>query len=128
MGRADRALNYQLHATAPLVMLADLLQATGYDGYTACEGKLSKIATFSLKAVQYPFIVEAITGKVQTFTTGEQPLQPYMLAWVEPYLRHAPDPAIDTYVEQYRPLSHAKLGGNLTELGDWVALLPIPTP
>jgi poly(beta-D-mannuronate) lyase len=128
MGRAERALNYQLHATAPLVVLADLLQATGYDGYAACGGKLSKIAAFSLKAVQDPVIVEAITGQVQTFSTGEQPLQPYMLAWVETYLRHAPDPTIDTYVEQYRPLSHAKLGGNLTQLGDWVELLVIPTP
>jgi len=41
MNRADKALNYQLHATAPLIVTADLLKATGYDGYAACDGKLS---------------------------------------------------------------------------------------
>ena len=127
MGRADKALNYQLHATAPLIVIADLLKATGYDGYGACDGKLAKIAEFSLRAIQDPAIVEAINGKEQTFTTGEQALEPYMLAWVEPLLRHLPDQATDAYVEALRPLTHAKLGGNLTKLGDWVALLPVPT-
>ena len=128
MGRADKALNYQLHATAPLIVTADLLKATGYDGYAACGGKLAKIAAFSLRAIQDPAIVEAINGKEQSFATGKQSLEPYMLAWVEPLLRRAPDAATDAYVEELRPLAHAKLGGNLTKLGDWVALLPVPTP
>ena len=50
-----------------------------------------------------------------------------MLAWVEPLLRHAPNPAADAFVETLRPLAHAKLGGNLTRLGDWVAKLPSST-
>jgi len=32
MGRADKALSYQLHATAPLVLTADLLAGEGFDG------------------------------------------------------------------------------------------------
>lgn len=124
MNRADKALNYQLHATAPLVVAADLLAATGYDGYAACDGKLAQIAAFSLRALDDPALVEAISGKEQTFQTGKQEIEPFMLAWVEPLLRHHPDAGIDAFVEDFRPLSHAKLGGNLTRLGDWIAKLP----
>ena len=127
MNRADKALNYQLHATAPLVVTAELLKATGYDGYAACGGKLLQIAAFSLRAVDDPAIVEAINGRKQTFQTGKQDVEPYMLAWVEPLLRHHPDAGIDAYVEDLRPLAHAKLGGNLTRLGDWIARLPAAT-
>jgi len=124
MNRADKALNYQLHATAPLIVTADLLAATGYDGYAACGGKLTQIAAFSLRALDDPAIVQAIAGKEQTFQTGKQEIEPFMLAWVEPLLRHHPDKAISAYVDDLRPLSHAKLGGNLTRLGDWIARLP----
>jgi poly(beta-D-mannuronate) lyase len=127
MNRADKALNYQLHATAPLVVTADLLKATGYDGYSACDGKLNTIAAFSLAAIEDPTLVERINGEKQTFSTGKQQLGPFMLAWVEPLLRHRPDPATDAYVEDLRPLAHAKLGGNLTRIGDWIARLPAPT-
>jgi poly(beta-D-mannuronate) lyase len=126
MNRADKALNYQLHATGPLIVTADLLAATGYDGYAACGGKLMQIAAFSLKAVDDPAIVQAISGKEQTFQTGRQQVEPFMLAWVEPLLRHHPDEAISAYVDDLRPLAHAKLGGNLTRIGDWVARLPAP--
>ncbi|MDB5540322.1 MAG: hypothetical protein JWQ89_2049 [Devosia sp.] len=127
MNRADKALNYQLHATAPLIVTADLLKFTGYDGYAACDGKLSTIAAFSLAAAEDPAIVEKVNGKEQTFQTGKQALEPFMLAWVEPLLRHSPNAATDSFVEDFRPLAHAKLGGNLTRLGDWVARLPSST-
>jgi len=127
MNRADKALNYQLHATAPLIVTADLLKATGYDGYAACDGKLGSIAAFSLAAIEDPSIVEKISGEEQTFQTGKQTLEPFMVAWVEPLLRHSPDAATDALVEHLRPLAHAKLGGNLTRLGDWVAKLPAST-
>lgn len=126
MGRATRALNYQLHATAPLVVTADLLKATGYDGYAACDGKLRTIAGFSLRAAENPQLVAEITGKEQTLQSGEQALEPYMLAWVEPFLRANPDSRTDALVEPLRPLAHAKLGGNLTKIGDWIARLPVP--
>jgi poly(beta-D-mannuronate) lyase len=128
MNRADKALNYQLHATAPLIVTADLLAATGYDGYAACGGKLLQIAAFSLKAADDPAIVEAINGKKQTFQTGKQRIEPFMLAWVEPLLRYHPDAATSAHVDHLRPLGHAKLGGNLTRIGDWVARLPASGP
>ena len=119
MGRAERALNYQLHATAPLVLTAELLAAEGFDGYAACGGKLEDIARFSLAALKDPAVVEAINGKKQTFATGKQKLEPYMLAWAEPFLTHVADPELDAFVAPLRPMSHSKLGGNLTRLGDW---------
>jgi len=124
MARADKALNYQLHATGPLVVTADLLRATGYDGYAACDGRLGRIAAFSLDAVADPAIVQAVSGVEQTFQTGKQHVEPFMLAWVEPLLRHRPDATVDAYVKDLRPLAHAKLGGNLTRIGDWTARLP----
>ena len=124
MNRADKALNYQLHATAPLVVTADLLKATGYDGYAACNGNLARIAGFSLAALADPSIVQKINGVEQTFQTGKQEVEPFMLAWVEHLLRHQPDPALDELVDGLRPLGHAKLGGNLTRIGDWIARLP----
>ena len=74
-----------------------------------------------------PAIVQAINGKEQTFQTGKQQIEPFMLAWVEPLLRHHPDASVSAYVDDLRPLSHAKLGGNLTRIGDWIARLPAPT-
>jgi poly(beta-D-mannuronate) lyase len=124
MNRADKAMNYQLHAVAPLVVTADLLAATGYDGYAACDGVLTRIAAFSLAAAKDPAHVEAVAGVEQSYQTGKQDLEPFALAWVEPLLRHSPDAATDAFVEPYRPLSHAKLGGNLTRIGDWIARLP----
>jgi poly(beta-D-mannuronate) lyase len=124
MNRADKAMNYQLHATAPLVVTADLLAATGYDGYAACDGALTRIADFSLAAAANPAVVEKVAGVEQTYQTGKQKLEPFALAWVENYLRHKPDPELESFVESYRPMSHAKLGGNLTRLGDWIAKLP----
>ena len=126
MGRADRALNYQLHAVAPLVVTADLLAASGYDGYAACGGKLDSIVAFSLAAIEDPTLVEAINGKEQTFSSGKQELEPFMMAWAEPQLRHRPSPELEAFVAPLRPLSHSKLGGNLTKLGDWVAGLAPP--
>jgi poly(beta-D-mannuronate) lyase len=121
MGRADKALNYQLHATAPLVITAALLADEGFDGYAACGGKLEDIARFSLAALKDPALVEAINGKKQTFATGKQEVEPFMMAWAEPFLAHTADAELDAFVEPLRPLSHSKLGGNLTALGDWVS-------
>lgn len=126
MGRAARALNYQLHATAPLIVTAEILRPTGYDGYAACGGKLRTIAGFSFAAAENPKLVQDITGKEQTLQTGEQQLEPYMLAWVEPFLRANPDSRIDALVAPLRPLAHAKLGGNLTKIGNWIDKLVVP--
>ena len=126
MGRADRALNYQLHATAPLVLTAQLLAGEGFDGYAVCGGKLEDIARFSLAALKDPTIVEAINGKKQTFASGKQQVEPFMMAWAEPFLAHRANPELDAFVEPLRPLSHSKLGGDLTALGEWVSKLPEP--
>jgi len=127
MGRAERALNYQLHAVAPLVVASDLLAGQGFDGYAVCEGKLRQIVEFSWKAAKDPSLVEAINGKQQTFAKGEQKLEPFMMAWAEPYLAHVEDPELDAFVAPLREMSHSKLGGNMTEMQGWTATLSAPT-
>ncbi len=69
-------------------------------------------------------MVEQVAGVEQSYQTGKQKLEPFALAWLEPYLRHQPDAAAEALAEKYRPLAHAKLGGNLTRIGDWIARLP----
>jgi len=46
------------------------------------------------------------------------------MAWAEPYLAHVADAELDAFVEPLRPMSHSKLGGNLTELRDWASKVP----
>jgi poly(beta-D-mannuronate) lyase len=126
MGRADRALNYQLHAVAPLVVTADLLAPQGFDAYSLCGGKLNTIVDFSWKAAKDPALVEALNGKKQTLSTGAQKLEPYMMAWAEPYLAKTKAPELDAFVAPFREMSHSKLGGNLTLMEGWAAKITFP--
>jgi len=126
INRADRALNYQLHAVAPLVVAADLLAGQGFDAYALCGGKLDKIVDFSWKAAKDPKLVEALNGKVQTLSNGEQKLEPYMMAWAEAYLARTKSPELEAFVAPMRDLSHSKLGGNLTLMEGWARKIASP--
>jgi poly(beta-D-mannuronate) lyase len=126
MGRADRALNYQLHAVAPLVVTADLLVPQGFDAYGLCGGKLHKIVEFSWQAAKDPTLVEALNGRKQTFSTGEQKLEPYAMAWADAYLAKFDAPELDAFVAPLREMSHSKLGGNLTLMEGWAAKITFP--
>lgn len=116
MKRGDLALHYQLHAVSALVMTAYLLHEDGADSFAACDGKIKTIVGFTLKAAKDPGIVTKINGKTQSYAKGDDKLEPFEFAWAEPYLSVVPDPALDAYVAPMRPLSHSKLGGNLTKL------------
>jgi poly(beta-D-mannuronate) lyase len=116
MRRADRALNYQIHAVSPLVMTAVMLGSASFDGFSECNGALRKIVDFTLAAAKDPAIVEKINGKPQVFNAGDQVHDPFTMAWAEPYLAHVKDPALNAYVAPLRPLMNSKLGGNLTKI------------
>lgn len=116
MGRADRALGYQIHAVSPLVLSAVLFASDTFDGFALCDGALAKIVAFTVAAAKDPTIVEKITGKPQVFLAGDEVKSPFTMAWAEPYLAHVADPDLDAFVAKLRPLSNSKLGGNLTEI------------
>ena len=116
MGRADKALHYQIHAVSPLVVSAVLLASPTFDGFTECDGALPRIVGFTLAAMKDPSIVTTITGKKQSFKVGDEVKQSFSVAWAEPYLGHVADADLEAFVAGLRPLSNSKLGGNLTRI------------
>ena len=116
MTRGRLALQYQLHAIAPLVTAAALLEREGHAVSRACDGALHRIVEFALSDLFDGSKTAEITGKTQNFFDGSAELQKFQLAWIEPYLalRHNEDLAL--MADDLAPLSNSKLGGNQTAL------------
>lgn len=110
MGRGARALQYQLHAVAPLVVSAALLSDEGRDMYEVCDGAIHRIVAFVPAAFEQPELVNDKAGEEQTYFDGEE-LRGFELAWAEAYLSRFDDPTLAAFVESYRPLANSKLGG-----------------
>lgn len=112
MSRGPRALHYHLHAVAPLVTTAAMLETEGYDLFETCDGAIRRAVSFVPQAFENPALVNDKAGEEQLLFTGEDELKSYELAWAVPYLAHVEDPALADFVAPYRPLSHSKLGGS----------------
>ncbi|WP_312807920.1 alginate lyase family protein [Agrobacterium cavarae] len=117
MKRKDKALHYQLHAVAPIVVTARLLFPSKPNAPLVCQGKLDKIVDFTIAALANPALVTDLAGAKQSFQTRKEKLRSFQIAWLEPYLYLQTDdkPALDL-ADSFRPLSNSFLGGNLTEL------------
>jgi len=116
MKRKDKALHYQLHAVAPLVVTALLLYPSRPETLGVCEGKLDKIVDFTITALADPAMVSDLAGARQSFQTKKEKLRGFQIAWLEPYLYlQGGDTAATDLANTYRPLSNSFLGGNLTE-------------
>ncbi|WP_295078339.1 alginate lyase family protein [Tabrizicola sp.] len=111
MWRGKLALHYQLHAVAPLVTTAALLQDERPGLFTDCDGALRRIVAFTLDGLDDPAAVEKITGKKQT-VGGTRKARDFELAWIAAYLTLDPDPGIAARVEKVKELGNSKLGGN----------------
>ncbi|TNC50856.1 alginate lyase [Rubellimicrobium rubrum] len=111
MARGPRALQYQLHATAPLVVGAALLSEAGADLFAACDGAIHRIVNFVPQAFEDPDLVAEKAGETQTYFDGEDELEGWELAWAEAYLSKFDSPALAGMVEEFRPLANSKLGG-----------------
>lgn len=117
MLRKKYALHYQIHAIAPLVVAAALLERQGISVQQACDGSLDRIVNFALDDLRSGDRTEAITGKVQSYFDGSEELKPFSLAWIEAYLTFdqvSQRDQLEDLTKQYRPLSSSKLGGNQT--------------
>jgi poly(beta-D-mannuronate) lyase len=126
MERGERALHYQLHAIAPLVLSTALLDPDKTSDEELCSDKLQKIAQFTLDGVKDPKTVADLVGKEQVFSgDDESELASYQLAWAEPYLARYPNQELADYIAPLRPLKYSKLGGNLTAI---YAAAPPPKP
>ena len=117
MERGERALHYQLHALAPLVVAIGLIDPDGTADDELCRTKLEQIADFTLASVKDPQTVADLVGKDQVFS-GDDETQPadYQLAWAEAYLKRYANPDLQALIEPMRPLRYTKLGGDLTAI------------
>ena len=112
MARGPRALHYQVHAVAPLVVTSALLHDERPELFEICDRAVHRIVDFVPAAFANLGIVEEKAGEPQTYQTGEDELQPFELAWAEAYLSLFDSPLIAAFVDDYRPLGNSKLGGD----------------
>lgn len=117
MRRGRFALKYQLHAIAPLVITALVLERQGIQLQGVCEGALSRAVQFAVGDLATGAATAAITGKTQSFFDGTDTLEGFHLAWLEAYLlldTRADRRPLEALAEAWRPLRNSKLGGNQT--------------
>lgn len=116
MTRDRLALHYQLHAVAPLVTAAALLELQGIPASRDCGGALHEVVDFTLADLDGGTRTARITGHRQSFFDGGDPLQTFQLAWIEPYLSLQDNEELAAMADRLGPLSYSKLGGNQTAL------------
>lgn len=112
MWRGRLALHYQLHAVAPLVTTAALLQKARPDLFAACDSALPRVVTFTLAALKDPASVEKITGKEQSVGGVDRKPRDFELAWVPAYRHLDPEVELDVLIEPTAKLGNSKLGGD----------------
>lgn len=115
MSRGKFALKYQLHAIAPLVVTALLLEKRGVDVQGNCNNALSRVIGFAVADLDTGSATQVITGKTQTFFDGSDKITGFNIAWAIPYLifdKAADRDTIEQLAHKYAPLSSSKLGGD----------------
>lgn len=113
MKRGARAREYQMFATGPLVMLAELGASNGIATYEQCDGALPRIIGFTLHSIDDPRPVEAHADERQQ-DIGE--LKGYRVAWLAPWLKRNPDKEWEERVDRLGKLRLTSLGGDLSLL------------
>jgi len=120
MRRGRLALHYQLHAIAPLVVTALLLERQGLPVHDICDGALSRVVRFAVDDLAAEGRASrAITGEAQNLFDGSDEVEEFQLAWIEAYLQLPDDGShsrLDAMAAPLRPLNYSKLGGNQTAL------------
>ncbi|MDB5665871.1 alginate lyase family protein [Cypionkella sp.] len=126
MWRGKLALHYQIHAVGPLVTTTALLQPTFPDLLATCDNALLRVVRFTLKAVEDPKLVEAITDKPQKFDPPAEMKRAFQFAWLAPLATLAQEPDFTTFAAKFELLSNSKLGGKQSLL--WPAPKDSATP
>jgi poly(beta-D-mannuronate) lyase len=116
MARGPRALQYQLHAAAPLVVASLLLDRQGAPVADVCDGALARVVSFALDDIAAQgALSRAITGEPQTFFDGTDTLEPFHLAFLAAWLAQPAgrdDPRAAALIAGLNPLGYSKLGGD----------------
>ncbi|MBB4227091.1 alginate lyase family protein [Rhizobium mongolense] len=91
--RKKKARDYHLHAAGPLVMMASLLQANGYDALSQCDNGLERLAHFALGSINDPSKMEMLAGEPQVNLPRDKNglIRPDRIAWLDAYLHYYPE-------------------------------------
>jgi poly(beta-D-mannuronate) lyase len=108
MDRAGRALHYHLFAAGPLVMLAEFASVNGKDLYAERSGALQRLVERSVSGVTDPSYFRQKTGVEQEVPSFKSPVE---YAWLRPYVRRFPNPAISALLAKLASMSGLYLGG-----------------
>ncbi|NJM82807.1 MAG: alginate lyase [Tabrizicola sp.] len=112
MWRGRLALHYQLHAVAPLVVTAALLNEKRPGLFEQCDRAIPRIVEFTLAGLADPAPVEEITGKEQSVGGPDDPPRDFELAWAEAYLRFNESEDLRARIAEVEKLGNSKLGGD----------------
>jgi poly(beta-D-mannuronate) lyase len=114
LARGKRARDYHIHATAPLVMIAELAEANGIDAYGICDGAIHRLVAFDLAAIADPSAIEAMTGERQLkIPTRDGAVRGDRVAWLAPYLARFPEHRDAVTFPLPERMTSSNLGGNL---------------
>jgi poly(beta-D-mannuronate) lyase len=118
LARGQRARDYHIHATAPLVMIAELAEANGIDAYDICDGALHRLIKFDLDALADPAEIEKLTGKTQLeLPTKNGAIRGDRVAWLQPYFTRFPEKReLAAGIKLPDRMTSTNLGGNLSGL------------
>ena len=114
MARGEKALHYHNYALAPLVVMAEIgSRTTGEDWYGRRDHRLDLLAERVVSGWRNSFWFAEKAGVSQDTLGGHTDL-----GWVELYRHHALNPAHFEDLHKAGPYDEARLGGNLTLMGD----------
>jgi poly(beta-D-mannuronate) lyase len=108
MDRAARALHYHLFAAAPLVMLAEYADANGKDLYYSHNQALKRLVERATSGVTDPSYFRQKTGVDQEIPGWSSGVE---YAWLRPYVRRFPNPAMSALLAKLDTLNALYLGG-----------------
>lgn len=115
LARGQKARDYHIYATAPLVMLAEIAAANGIDLYKENDGALHRLVATTLHALDDPSLFEEKTI-TQMIRLADEKVMAGRLAWLEIYHSRFPSLENETRLNQMRPTFNSSLGGNTTLL------------
>jgi poly(beta-D-mannuronate) lyase len=108
MDRAARALHYHLFATAALVMLAEFAAANRKDLYNEHDQALKRLVERTTSGVTDPSYFREKTGVEQEIPKWSSTVD---YAWLRPYVRRFPNPALSAMLANLDSLNALYLGG-----------------
>jgi poly(beta-D-mannuronate) lyase len=108
MDRGARALGYHLFSAAPLVMLAEFAAVNGKDLYAAHDHALQRLVERATSGATDPSFFSERTGAEQRTPPWSSAVS---YAWLRPYVRRFPNPAMSAILAKLDSLDALFLGG-----------------